>query len=52
VPEHDSSGEFIFVIAEYYRYTRDRAFVESLWPRVAAAAERARRSTRRRRWDR
>jgi len=38
VPEHDSSGEFIFVIAEYYRYTRDRAFVESLWPRVAAAA--------------
>ncbi len=38
VPEHDSSGEFIFMIAEDYRYTGDRAFAARLWPRVRAAA--------------
>jgi hypothetical protein len=37
VPEHDSSGEFIFLIAEYYRYTGDRALAERMWPRIAAA---------------
>jgi hypothetical protein len=37
VPEHDSSGEFIFLVAEVYRYGRDRALAERLWPRVAAA---------------
>jgi len=37
VPEHDSSGEFIYLVAEYYRYTRDTAFAGSLWPRVARA---------------
>ncbi len=35
VPEHDSHGEFIYLIAEYYRHTRDRAFIEQLWPRIA-----------------
>jgi len=39
VPEHDSSGEFIFLIAEYYRYTRDRGLVERMWPRVLSAAD-------------
>jgi hypothetical protein len=39
VPEHDSSGEFIFLIAEYYRYTRDRDLAEKMWPRVRAAAD-------------
>src|SRR5262249_27696813 len=38
VPEHDSHGEFIYLVAEYYRITRDRASVERWWPRVAAAA--------------
>lgn len=38
VPEHDSSGEFIFLVAEYYRFTGDRAFTASLLPRVAKAA--------------
>jgi hypothetical protein len=38
VPEHDSSGEFIFMIAEDYRYTGDRDFAARLWPRVRAAA--------------
>lgn len=38
VPEHDSSGELIYAVADYYRYTGDRATVEKLWPHVAAAA--------------
>ena len=36
VPEHDASGEFIYLVAEYYRYTGDRALAERLWPRCAA----------------
>lgn len=39
VPEHDSSGEFIYLVAEYYRYTGDRVRAERLWPAVEAAAE-------------
>src|SRR5439155_1806171 len=38
VPEHDSGGELIFAIAEYVRYTGDRAFAERLWPVVSRAA--------------
>ncbi len=38
VPEHDSSGELIYLVTEYYRYTHDRAFADSLWTRVVAAA--------------
>ncbi|MGH2570577.1 MAG: discoidin domain-containing protein, partial [bacterium] len=38
VPEHDSHGEFIFLVAEYWRYTGDRTSLELLWPWVAAAA--------------
>jgi hypothetical protein len=38
VPEHDASGEFIYLVAEHYRYTQDRERVERLWPAVAAAA--------------
>ncbi len=38
VPEHDSHGELIHVIAEYYRYTGDRAFLERMWPHIARAA--------------
>jgi hypothetical protein len=37
VPEHDSSGEFIFLIAEVYRYSGDRTWLEGMWPRVEAA---------------
>jgi hypothetical protein len=39
VPEHDSHGELIHIIAEYYRYTGDRAFLERMWPHVVAAAQ-------------
>jgi hypothetical protein len=37
VTENDSHGQFIWLIAEYYRYTGDRALVERMWPRIAAA---------------
>ncbi|HWO10120.1 MAG TPA: discoidin domain-containing protein, partial [Polyangiaceae bacterium] len=38
VPEHDSAGELIFLAAELYRYTADRARLERSWPHVASAA--------------
>lgn len=38
VPEHDSAGELIFLAAELYRYTHDRALLEAMWPHVEAAA--------------
>ncbi|HZM15974.1 MAG TPA: discoidin domain-containing protein [Candidatus Krumholzibacteria bacterium] len=37
-PEHDSTGEFLFLVAEVYRYTGDRALAERLWPRVQSGA--------------
>ncbi|HEY0139957.1 MAG TPA: hypothetical protein VGF48_03620 [Thermoanaerobaculia bacterium] len=39
VPEHDSHGQFIYLIADYYRHTRDRALVERLWPRIAKTVD-------------
>ncbi|HEX6245693.1 MAG TPA: discoidin domain-containing protein, partial [Polyangiales bacterium] len=38
VVENDSAGEFIFLVAELYRYTHDRVLLQTLWPRVEAAA--------------
>ncbi|MDQ1924881.1 discoidin domain-containing protein [Massilia pseudoviolaceinigra] len=38
VPENDSQGEFIFLVAQLWRYAHDRTLVERLWPRVKAAA--------------
>ncbi len=38
VPEHDSSGEFIFLVAQFYRYTGDLELLERMWPRVLGAA--------------
>jgi GH15 family glucan-1,4-alpha-glucosidase len=37
LPEHDSNGEFLFAIAEYYRYTRDIGFVYELWGPIVQA---------------
>jgi hypothetical protein len=34
VPEHDSHGQFIYLVAEHYRHTRDRAVAEAMWPKV------------------
>jgi len=39
VPEHDSPGEFIFLVTEYYRYTGDKALVKELMPHVIAAVD-------------
>src|SRR5688500_8752270 len=37
VPENDSHGEFIYLVAEYHRHTRDRALLERRWPNVSRA---------------
>ncbi len=37
VPENDSHGEFIFLAAEYWRYTGDAALLEKIWPHVEKA---------------
>jgi hypothetical protein len=37
-PEHDSDGEFIYAVAEYWRYTRDAETLRRLWPSVERAA--------------
>ncbi len=34
VPEHDSTGEFIYLTCTYYRYTGDEDFLRTMWPRV------------------
>lgn len=38
VPEHDSHGEFIYLVMEYWRHTGDRTLLEAMWPHVRAAA--------------
>jgi hypothetical protein len=38
VPENDSHGELIYLAAEIWRLSQDRAFVERMWPHVDAAA--------------
>lgn len=35
--EYDSQGEFIWAVAEYYRFTRDREFLERMFPNVERA---------------
>ncbi len=37
VPEHDSSGEFIFLVADYLRYTGDLELAGEMYPRVLRA---------------
>jgi hypothetical protein len=38
VVENDSAGEFIFLVAEIFRFTKDRTLLEAMWPHVEAAA--------------
>lgn len=38
VPENDSQGEFIFLNAQLYKYTGERALAARMWPRVQKAA--------------
>jgi hypothetical protein len=37
VAENDSNGEFLFLAAEYVRFTGDAAAVAALWPHVVSA---------------
>jgi hypothetical protein len=37
VPENDSHGEFIYLVAEHFRHTGDTATLEKMWPHVAKA---------------
>jgi hypothetical protein len=37
VPENDSHGELVHLIAQLYRYSGDRAELERNWPHIAAA---------------
>jgi hypothetical protein len=38
VAEHDSHGEFIYLVAEYARLTGDLTLAREMWPHVLAAA--------------
>ena len=37
VVENDSAGEFLFLVAQLYRFTGDRPLLERMWPHVEAA---------------
>ncbi len=37
VPEHDSHGEFIYLVMEYWRHTADTTLLAAMWPRVLRA---------------
>jgi hypothetical protein len=37
VPENDSNGEFVYLVGEYYRHTRDKAELEKMWPHIVKA---------------
>ncbi len=37
VPENDSNGEFLFLAAEYLRFTGDKGTVAGVWPQLASA---------------
>ena len=39
VPEHDSTGQFIYLVAEYLRYTGDQELGREMWPRVLAGVD-------------
>src|SRR5262245_5358365 len=36
-PEHDAPGEFVFLVAETWRFTRDRHLLVEMWPHVVRA---------------
>jgi hypothetical protein len=37
VPENDSHGELIYLVAEYFRHTHDRDLVSHVWPHIVLA---------------
>ena len=36
-PEYDSQGEWIYLVMQYYRFTRDIGFLTEMWPSVKRA---------------
>lgn len=34
VPEHDSTGQFIHLVAQVWRHTQDKRLLKEMWPRV------------------
>ena len=43
---HDSQGQFVFMVMEYYRYTKDLAFLRDNYPAIRSALEYLRRLRR------
>ena len=39
VPEHDSHGQFIYLVKEYFDFTGDRTLLEQMWPHVRKAVD-------------
>ena len=39
VPEHDSTGEYIYLLLKYYEFTHDRDFLEKYLPQVTAGVD-------------
>lgn len=39
VPEHDSNGEFIYAIAQYYKFTQDNVFLLNKFKKVESAVK-------------
>ncbi len=39
VPEHDSTGEFIALVTQYYRFTHDVEFLGTMWPRILTGVD-------------
>jgi hypothetical protein len=37
VPEHDSHGQLVYLLAEYHRMTGDTAWLRTMWPHVERA---------------
>ena len=38
VPEHDSHGQFIYMVGQYFRFTKDTAWLRTRWDNVLRAA--------------
>ncbi|MCW5698576.1 MAG: discoidin domain-containing protein [Rhodospirillales bacterium] len=39
VPENDSNGQWIYALAEYYRFSHDVGLVSELWPQLVRAVD-------------
>ncbi len=39
VPEHDSHGEFIFLVKNYFNFTKDTLFLKEMYPNVKRAVD-------------